>query len=99
METVSKALNQVLPMNTTFNPSYAAIHNEMFVEQMQGRGMTLWPWTYNNRSAFDWAIDHGINGLTTNYANWAMDYVLSLIHIYRDIYRSQNRAGGEKDAQ
>ena len=75
METVSKALNQVLPMNTTFNPSYAAIHNEMFVEQMQGRGMTLWPWTYNNRSAFDWAIDHGINGLTTNYANWAMDYV------------------------
>ena len=75
MVTVRKALNQVLPMNTTFNPSYGAIHNEMFIEQMQGRGMTLWPWTYNDRSAFDWAIDHGINGLTTNYANWAMDYV------------------------
>ena len=48
----------------------------MFIEQMQGRGMTLWPWTYNDRSAFDWAIDHGINGLTTNYANWAIGLCL-----------------------
>ena len=78
MVTVRKALNQILPMNTTFNPSYGAIHNETFIQQMQGRGMTLWPWTYNDRSGFDWAIDHGINGLTTNYANWAMDYVFGI---------------------
>ncbi|MDC0700567.1 glycerophosphodiester phosphodiesterase family protein, partial [Blautia wexlerae] len=78
MVTVRKALNQVLPMNSTFNPSYGAIHNETFVQQMQGRGMTLWPWTYNSQSAYQWAIDHGINGLTTNYADWSMDAVFGI---------------------
>lgn len=78
MVTVRKALNQVLPMNSTFNPSYGAIHNETFVQQMQGRGMTLWPWTYNSQSAYQWAIDHGINGLTTNYADWSKDAVFGV---------------------
>ncbi len=76
--TIRKVLNQTLPINTTYNPSYSSMHNEAFISAANARGLSLWPWTYRSKDAFAWAIDHGVSGLTTDYANWAKDYVFDL---------------------
>lgn len=76
--TIRKILNDILPKNTTYNGSYGESNNAEFLKEAYARGLTFWPWTYRDTANFAWAIDNGLNGLTTDYANWAKDYVFGI---------------------
>ena len=39
------------------------------------RGVTLWNWTVNKEDAFNSFFISGIRGITTNYSQWAGNYV------------------------
>ena len=56
--------------NTTFNQSYAGM-TEDFIIEANHRGITIWPWTYRDRTAFNQYYMYGTYGLTTDYAQWA----------------------------
>jgi len=62
--------------NATFNP------NKDFSYELavagRHRGLTVWPWTYNDPAEFADAYLKGIYGLTTNFAWWASDFVTDL---------------------
>ncbi len=42
------------------------------------RGLTLWPWTVDNRAAFDELWLGNAGGITTNYCHWASNYIANL---------------------
>lgn len=42
------------------------------------RGLTVWPWTYNDAAAFAEAYLNGIYGLTTNFAWWTSDFIVDI---------------------
>lgn len=75
---VTEGLNNVFintgSQNSTFNPSYGCINKEI-LEELKHRGMTVWPWTYNNYSSFKEAFLNGVYGLTTNYSQWASNWL------------------------
>lgn len=56
--------------NTTFNQSYTGM-NEDFIIESNHRGITVWPWTYRDRSIFQQYYLYGTYGLTTDYAQWS----------------------------
>lgn len=62
--------------NATFNP------NKNFSYELavagRHRGLTVWPWTYNDPAEFAQAYLNGLYGLTTNFAWWASDFVVDL---------------------
>lgn len=62
--------------NATFNPNY----NFSYELAVAGRhrGLTVWPWTYNDPAAFADAYLKGLYGLTTNFAWWATDFVVDI---------------------
>jgi len=74
---VEKALEKLYkvidPWNATFNPK----KNFSYELAVAGRhrGLTVWPWTYNDPAEFADAYLKGIYGLTTNFAWWASDFV------------------------
>ncbi len=61
------------PYNATYNPK----SNFTYAMAAAGRhrGLTVWPWTYNDPKAFANAYLKGVYGLTTNFAWWATDLV------------------------
>lgn len=59
-------------VNSTFNPSYSCMRAAT-LEELKHRGMTVWPWTYNNYTDFKKHFKMGIYGLTTNFADWSKD--------------------------
>ena len=61
-------------VSSTFNPSFSCMNSET-LEALKHRGMTVWPWTYNNYEDFKKHFNMGIYGMTTNYANWAKDLI------------------------
>lgn len=75
---VTEGLNNVFinigSQNLTFNPSYGCLNKEI-VEELKHRGMTVWPWTYNNYGSFKQAFLNGVYGLTTNYSQWASNWI------------------------
>lgn len=74
---VEKALEmlyeQLDPWNATFNPNRGFSY-ELAVAGRH-RGLTVWPWTYNDPAPFAGAYLDGLYGLTTNFAWWATDFV------------------------
>lgn len=74
---VEKALEMLYgvidPWNATYNPGKAFSY-ELAVAGRH-RGLTVWPWTYNDPAEFAEAYLNGIYGLTTNFAWWASDFV------------------------
>lgn len=60
------------PYNATYNPYFGNMSYETVVEGRH-RGLTCWPWTYNNELYFADAYLKGIYGITSNYATWASD--------------------------
>lgn len=74
---VEKALEmlyaQIDPWNATFNPNRGFSY-ELAVAGRH-RGLTVWPWTYNDPAPFAEAYLNGLYGLTTNFAWWATDFV------------------------
>lgn len=62
--------------NATYNP-YLRFSYDV-ASAGRHRGLTVWPWTYNDAASFADAYMKGIYGLTTNYAWWATDYVVDI---------------------
>ncbi len=60
--------------NCTYNPGYSDDLNRTFLADCSYRGITVWPWTFNDASSFHKYFEMGINGLTTNYAQFVTDY-------------------------
>jgi glycerophosphoryl diester phosphodiesterase len=75
--TVEKVINTMLPMNATYNPSYDNINQDL-QNYLIARGMATWPWTINNSSSQQAYLDYGVNGITTDYAQWTTASVVSL---------------------
>lgn len=62
---------------STFNPSYGNVTSAL-MEAVKHRGITFWPWTVNDETAFKKLYVAGTYGLTTNYAQYASKYVVDL---------------------
>ncbi|MBO4836904.1 MAG: hypothetical protein J5564_04345 [Clostridia bacterium] len=62
--------------NATYNP-YLNFSYDV-VSAGRHRGLTVWPWTYNDPQSFAEAYLNGIYGITTNWAWWATDYVVEI---------------------
>lgn len=73
LQTLLAALDQ---WNATYNPSLG--FSEAVVRAGRHRGLTVWPWIYNDPADFAQAYLQGIYGITTDWAWWASDYVVSL---------------------
>ena len=71
-------LETVQPQNSTFNPSYKKGMGESIMEQLNHRGLTVWPYTLNAKDAFDEFFLFGISGITTNYSDWVTNVVKTL---------------------
>ncbi len=65
-----KILNATERYGTTYNPSSAGI-NKDFVKYIADRGMTIWPWTYTDREAFNRHFMYNVGALTTNDSSYA----------------------------
>ncbi len=61
------------PWNATYHPKYGFTYS--LAVTGRHRGLTIWPWTYNDPKAFADAYLKGVYGLTTNFAWWASDLV------------------------
>ena len=61
------------PWNATYHPKYGFTYD--LAVTGRHRGLTVWPWTYNDPKAFAGAYLKGVYGLTTNFAWWASDLV------------------------
>lgn len=76
-KSVEKALEmlyaQIDRWNATYNPGRGFSY-ELAVSGRH-RGLTVWPWTYNEPEPFAEAYLNGVYGLTTNFAWWASDFV------------------------
>lgn len=74
---VEKALEmlygQIDQWNATFNPNRSFSYD--LAVAGRHRGLTVWPWTYNEPEQFAEAYLQGLYGLTTNFAWWATDFV------------------------
>lgn len=64
-------------VNSTFNPSYSCMRPAT-LEELKHRGMTVWPWTYNNYTDFKKHFKMGIYGLTTNFAEWTKNIPVNI---------------------
>lgn len=77
---VEKALEmlyaEIDQWNATFNPNYNFSYELAVVGRH--RGLTVWPWTYNDPAAFADAYLKGLYGLTTNFAWWATDFIVDI---------------------
>lgn len=70
-ETALMALYSVIdPWNATYNPSQSQYGAEM-VRAGRHRGLTVWPWTYQEPNAFARDFLAGVNGMTVNNT-WIM---------------------------
>ena len=67
-------------INSTFNPSFGGLNVEMYAA-LRHRGITCWPWTYTISSAADFnkAFIWGIDGLTTNDAQYSKQMAKKLV--------------------
>ena len=65
-----KILNATERYGTTYNPSSAGL-NKDFVKYIADRGMTIWPWTYTDREAFNRHFMYNVGALTTNDSSYA----------------------------
>lgn len=63
-------LTSVQPHNATFNPTYKKGMGKAIMEQINHRGLSVWPYTLNTKDKFDEFFLFGISGITTNYTDW-----------------------------
>ncbi len=76
LEVAAQILNYVISLNTAYSPSYSVgtLGTNLFGD-LAARGVTVWNWTVNNQSEFNKFFISGIRGMTTNYSDWAANYV------------------------
>lgn len=71
---------------STLNPSFSNISDD-FLSALRHRGITCWPWTYSVSAAkaFNNGFIWGIDGLTTNDAQYSKNMVKKLVSSDNDI--------------
>ena len=76
LEVATEILENVIPINTAYSPSHSAgtLGPNLYTD-LAVRGVTLWNWTVNDQDKFNSYFISGIRGITTNYSQWAGDYV------------------------
>jgi glycerophosphoryl diester phosphodiesterase len=74
---LEKVLNTMLPMNPSYNPSYGNLNQDL-QNYLIARGLATWPWTINSAGDHRNYLDYGVNGITTDYAQWTTNSVTSL---------------------
>lgn len=62
---------------STFNSSYGNI-TPALLDVAKHRGITFWPWTFRDEKIFKNYYITGINGLTTDYSQFASKYVVDI---------------------
>lgn len=62
---------------STFNSSYGNI-TPALLDVSKHRGITFWPWTFRDENVFKNYYVTGINGLTTDYSQFASKYVVDI---------------------
>lgn len=67
-------IRTVQKLESTFNHNLDGITKEYFA-QLNAHGITHWPWTYRDQTQFIQHFLTGINGMTTDYSNWAGETV------------------------
>jgi glycerophosphoryl diester phosphodiesterase len=72
-EALERLFNVLEPFNATYHPKSNFTYD--MAAFGRHRGLTVWPWTYNDPSAFAGAYLKGVYGLTTNFAWWASGLV------------------------
>lgn len=72
-----EVLESVQPYNSVCNPGYSG-WGDAVIKELAYRGVTLWPWTLNNQTQFDNLIIDGVAGITTDYSQWAKNYIESI---------------------
>ncbi|MBR6645538.1 MAG: hypothetical protein IKL21_07245 [Clostridia bacterium] len=60
--------------NCTYNPQQTSALTSSFLADCSYRGITIWPWTLDNTSVFHEYFQMGINGITTNQAQYVTNY-------------------------
>ncbi len=69
---MTNTLTDVVPINSTLNPSYGAITTGL-LQDLVHRGITIWPWTVDDRDIFVQLYNSGVGGLTTNIMDYLKD--------------------------
>ena len=59
------SLNAVVPAKTTVNPEYSQLTDE-YVQEMNHRAISVWPWTINENQDVYSYLAKGIGGITTD---------------------------------
>ncbi|HSK68238.1 MAG TPA: glycerophosphodiester phosphodiesterase family protein, partial [Candidatus Limnocylindria bacterium] len=67
-EALRRLYGVLQPWNATYNPRFTFAYD--LARAGRHRGLTVWPWTYNEPDAFAQAWLGGVYGLTTNFAWW-----------------------------
>ncbi|MEG0663473.1 MAG: glycerophosphodiester phosphodiesterase family protein [Clostridia bacterium] len=83
LDGVYMMLNVINPIGTSFNPDFYSITSDM-VRQANYRGISIWPWTLNNELTMFQQIAFGVNGITTDYANWS-EKIISFVKPKTDL--------------
>lgn len=74
---VQSALELTQNYNTVCNPKYYD-WGASVIQEFVNRGVTLWPWTINDQTKFDYLMLEGVGGITTDNSQWAKNYVENL---------------------
>lgn len=77
LKDVKKLMGVTQSYASTFNPSFGNLRPSL-LEVAKHRGITFWPWTYRDADSFKRHYVAGVNGLTTDYSQFASDYVVDL---------------------
>ncbi len=67
-------IRTVQKFESTFNQDYGNVTKQYFA-QLNAHGITHWPWTYRDQNLMMQHFMMGLNGMTTDYANWVSETV------------------------
>ena len=65
---------EIISKDATFNPNNSKITLDL-ARKLMLRGISVWPWTVNDKNAFDSCYLAGVSGITTNYSDYASQYI------------------------
>lgn len=69
---LTNLFSTIVPLKSTLNPSYGGVSHD-FVDAIVHRGITLWPWTFNEYPVLNQYYNYGVGGLTTDYPGYYKD--------------------------
>ena len=87
---VRQTLLTVQNLNAVYNANFTLLTQD-YMEAAKHRGLTIAPWTFNNRNDLIQFFMYGTWGLTTDYAYWASDWTASIKPVQEKYTLSANR--------